>query len=64
MAGDNRDWYRDWWKKKTGYVERAAFRMSEGERKRAQHKAAWRRNWLVLGLFVLGFLLLLVLKRL
>jgi hypothetical protein len=26
MGADNRDWYRDWWRKKTGYRERADFR--------------------------------------
>ena len=26
MSSENRDWYRDWWRKKTGYVERADFR--------------------------------------
>ena len=26
MAMDNRDWYRDLWRKKTGYVERSDFR--------------------------------------
>jgi t-SNARE complex subunit (syntaxin) len=31
MAAENRDWYRDWWRKKTGYVERAAFRVSAKE---------------------------------
>lgn len=38
MAADNRDWYRDFWRKKTGYVERARFRMSEAD----YHKA---RRW-------------------
>jgi len=42
MASDNRDWYRDWWRKKTGYVERAGFRMSEADRQRAKHRRAWR----------------------
>ena len=36
MASDNRDWYRDWWRKKTGYVERAGFRMSEADRLKAK----------------------------
>lgn len=53
MGTDNRDWYRDWWRRKTGYVERAAFRVGDGERKRAQHSSAWRRNaYLVLGFIV------------
>ena len=36
MAMDNRGWYRDWVRKKTGYVERSAFRLpaSESEFKR------------------------------
>ena len=36
MASDNRDWYRDWWRKKTGYVERAGSRMSEADRLKAK----------------------------
>lgn len=36
MASDNRDWFRDWWRKKTGYVERAGFRMSEADRLKAK----------------------------
>lgn len=27
MGADNRDWYRAWWAKKEGYVERADFRV-------------------------------------
>ncbi len=42
MAADNRDWYRDWWRKKTGYVERAGFRVSEADRQRQLHAKAWR----------------------
>ena len=53
MAGDQRDWYRDWWRRKTGYVERAHFRLGEGERERIAHSRAWRRNWLVLLVVVL-----------
>lgn len=31
MAIDNRDWYRDWWRKRTDYEERARFRMGADE---------------------------------
>lgn len=58
MAGDQRDWYRDWWRRKTGYVERASFRVGEGERKRMQHAQGWRRNWLLVAAVVLMFVLL------
>ena len=34
MAMDNRDWYRNLLRKKTGYVERAVFRMEYGEAER------------------------------
>lgn len=42
MAADNRDWYRDWWRKKTGYVERADFRIPERQRQRKRRAAALR----------------------
>lgn len=51
MGADNRDWYREWWRKKTGYVERASFRVGHDEhvravrdRKAAVYRSAWRRN--------------------
>ena len=63
MASDNRDWYRDWWRKKTGYVERAGFRMSEGDRQRAKHAREWRAILVKLALFVLAVVVLIVVKR-
>jgi|GEM_PF-3225184 len=63
MASDNRDWYRDWWRKKTGYVERASFRVSEGERKRQRYRAEWRRNLIIFGLFLAFVIALIFLKR-
>lgn len=27
MGMEDRDWYRDWWRKKQGHVERARFRV-------------------------------------
>ncbi len=42
MASDNRDWYRDWWRKKTGYVERASFRVSESDRLRMRRRREWK----------------------
>lgn len=50
MASDQRDWYRDWWRKKTGYTERAHFRISFGEHQRNQYRGAWRRNWIAVGM--------------
>lgn len=52
MAIDNRDWYKDWLRKKTGYVERASFRMGEHEIARHKHAKAWRRNWIKLAISV------------
>ena len=43
MSADNRDWYRDWWRKKTGYTEKAAFRMSETQRQKKERQRAWWR---------------------
>lgn len=64
MASDNRDWYRDWWRKKTGYVERAGFRMSEGDRQRAKHAKAWRSNLIKLLVIVAVLVAAVVAKRL
>lgn len=64
MGSDNRDWYRDWWRKRTGYVERSSFRSSEGERRRSAHSAAWRKNWIVLAVVVCVLVALVLLKRL
>lgn len=64
MGSDNRDWYRDWWRKKTGYVERSAFRLSEADRRRSSHAAAWRKNWIVLAVLVALFVLFFLVKRL
>lgn len=43
MGSDNRDWYRDWWRRKTGYVERADFRRParEVDRERELRWANW-----------------------
>lgn len=56
MAGDSRGWYRDWWRKRTGYTERARFRMSEGDIARDRWRAGWRRNfWLAVLVLLLLF---------
>jgi len=57
MSADNRDWYRDWWRKKTGYTEKAAFRMSETQRQNNERQRAWRRlgvKLALLGLLLIG----------
>ena len=64
MAADNRDWYRGWWRKKTGYVERASFRISEGERAKQKFNADWRRNWLILAGVVAAIAAAIIAKRL
>ena len=43
MASDQRDWYRDWWRKKTGYVETASFRRPAREVDR-ERELRWV-NW-------------------
>lgn len=52
MAIDTRDYYRDRIRKKTGYVERADFRVSEHDVARRKHASAWRGNWIKLGIFL------------
>lgn len=54
MGMDNRDWYRDFWRKKTGYTERADFRISEGEHRRNQHRRAWRLNFIRMAILVVA----------
>lgn len=54
MGMDNRDWYRDWWRKKTGYVERASFRVSSVQHSRDKYRHAWRRNFVAVAVFTLA----------
>lgn len=63
MAIDIRDYYRDRIRKKTGYVERADFRVSEHDVSRQKHANAWRRNWIRLGIFLAVLGLVIWLKR-
>lgn len=63
MASDNRDWYRDWWRKKTGYVERADFRVSEADRQKAKRAREWRVVFVKLGLLGLAVVVLIFVKR-
>ena len=63
MAIDQREWYRDWWRKRTGYIERARFRMGEGEIARAKHNSAWRRNFFAAALLVVAFIVVLKLVK-
>lgn len=63
MASDNRDWYRDWWRKKTGYVERAGFRMSEADRQRQAYVRAWRSIFFKVALILAVFLVAILIKR-
>lgn len=63
MSGDNRDWYRDWWRKRTGYVERAAFRVSEADRQHRRYRRAWRSNFIWGAVIVSAVLALVLLKR-
>ncbi len=64
MASDNRDWVRDWWRKKTGYVERAGSRMSEADRLKAKRAAEWRAVFIKFGTLVAIVVALIVAKRL
>ena len=57
MGTDNRDWHREWWRKRTGYVERASFRMSEAERLRSLRSARLRKRVGMVVFFLLAFIL-------
>lgn len=63
MGMDNRDWYRDFWRKKTGYTERADFRISAGQHGRNQHRRAWRRNFISMAILVVALVLVIALFR-
>lgn len=63
MAIDTRDYYRDRIRKKTGYVERADFRVSEHDLSRHKHARAWRGNWIKLGIFLAIIGAVILLKR-
>jgi len=63
MAIDTRDYYRDRIRKKTGYVERADFRVSEHDLSRHKHAKAWRGNWIKLGIFLALIGAVILLKR-
>lgn len=53
MALETRDWYVTRLRRATGYIERAAFRVSLGDFKREREGQARRLGWLCLAL-VLG----------
>ena len=60
MSTENRDWYRDWWRKKTDYTERASFRVSASEFERRKHRAQWRRSAGIVAAGLLSLVLALV----
>lgn len=41
MGIEDREYYRDWWRKKTDYVEKADFRVSEEERQQNKRSSTW-----------------------
>ena len=57
MGSDNRDWHRDWWRKRMGYVERARFRLPEVEYQRRLRSAARRRLFFFLAFCLATFFL-------
>lgn len=63
MSADNRDWYKDWWRKKHGHIERAAFRISAAEEKRRAHRSSWRTVFLKIAAFFLVAAVLIAIKR-
>lgn len=51
MAMDNRDWYVDSQRKKQGYTERAAFRVSLGQQERSRRFKRALYGWATLALY-------------
>lgn len=60
MGVDGRDWYREWWRKRTRYTERAAFRLGHHEVSARKARAAWRRNGLIVAAVAVLFVVLAV----
>ncbi|MDR6890766.1 MULTISPECIES: hypothetical protein [Variovorax] len=60
MSSDDRDWHKDWWRRKTGYVERSAFRMSATEAVLRRQRATQRRRWFVTVLVAASALIVLI----
>ena len=45
MSSDDREWYKDFWRRQAGYVERAPFRMSAADveqHQRLRVRSRWR----------------------
>ena len=63
MATDNRDWYTDRIRKKTGYTEKADFRVSYGELERRKHRLAWFKNIITLVACIVGFFVLIAVLK-
>ncbi len=64
MGKEDRDWYRDYWRRRDGYTERATFRVSEKERQRMARRKAWQRSLTNVALWVIViFALLHILKN-
>ena len=59
MGIDNRDWYRDLLRKRTGYVERAAFRVPALSKPPFKLHIVWRFALWVL----VGYLAVLAIKK-
>lgn len=62
MGSHNRDWYRDWWARRTGYVERSAFRLGEGEKVSRLRRGHWRRNVVIAAFVVVAICALAVFR--
>lgn len=56
MAIDQRDWYIEKLRRITGYVERAAFRVSLGEQRRNRERRKQHEGLAVLVAWFLGFM--------
>lgn len=67
MSVDDRDWYVDDVRKKSGYVERAAFRINLGQAKRIAERrrrlSDWVRFWLSALSFVIAICLFVYVVR-
>lgn len=51
MGVQDRDWHREWWAKKEGYVEKARFRLPDPKPKKQYHPVFYVLGVLVLFLF-------------
>jgi len=60
MGMDDRDYYREWWRKKQGFTEKAPFRLPASYRQQKQTLPHW--SLVLLAVYFAGLAVYLVVK--